>query len=394
MNKKLFVIYTLFCLLFLSGFVVPKQVTALPTPDIAPLLVADFDSCAGINNLGGQMGAAFQPPHNQLSEVYVPEAGRGCKVKLVYQIRDWGSLWMKLPNLDLSQFRENNGVLTFDIRADEPIPYGMQIELKRFCVPDEGCGELSVYFMTGIMADWQTRSVRLEGFGSTGWAPPLSSWTDVEELVFTFAFPTAGNNGTVHLDNIRFALEPNQLDLAIPTISTPSASDSQEPPSEPPVDAEAHPIYSGGSLTTGYDMGVDTSGGLRNWVSNVNGQMCMAYPINQDWGAVFITVGPPTNPPRPGTDLSQYQTLLVELRGESGGEFVSVGVKDNTDPDDGSERKYIVSNLTSEWQSISIPLSHFTATADLTRLYVVTEFVFEPGTPAETVCFRNIQDLP
>ena len=382
MNKKLFVFCSLLCLLLLQGINVPKHVAAA---DIDPLLVADFNTCAGTNNLGGQMGAAFQPPHNQLNEVYVPETGRGCKAKLAYQIRDWGTFWMKLPNPNLSQFRENNGVLTFDIRAEQPIPYGVQIELKRFCVPNEGCGELSVYFMTGITAEWQTRSVPLEGFGSTGWAPPLSSWEGIEELVFTFAFPTAGNNGTVHLDNIQFAVEPNQAGTAEPPTPVPT---------DTPIAPGVHPIYSGGSLTAGYDMGVNTSGGLTNWVSNANGQMCMAYPSNQDWGAVFITAGPPTNPPRPGTDLSQYRTLSVDLRGESGGEFVSVGIKDDTDPDDGSERKYIVSNLTPEWQSISIPLSHFTATADLSRLYVVTEFVFEPGTPAETVCFRNIQYLP
>jgi hypothetical protein len=74
-------------------------------------------------------------------------------------------------------------------------------------------------------------------------------------------------------------------------------------------------------------------------------------------------------------------------------EYVSVGLKDNEDPDNGRETKKVVSNLATDWQTFTFPLSDFN-TADLTKLYVITEFVFEPGTPAETVCFRHIQYLP
>jgi hypothetical protein len=119
----------------------------------------------------------------------------------------------------------------------------------------------------------------------------------------------------------------------------------------------------------------------------------MDYPGDQNWGAVFITVGPPTDPPRPGKDLSDYQTLSLHLRGGVGGESVWVGLKDNLNGDDGSETKIEVPDLTTDWQTITFPLSDF-VTADLTRLYVVTEFVFEQGTPAETVDFRRIQYLP
>lgn len=168
------------------------------------LVVADFNDCMGINNLGGMIGAAYQEPGNWLGESYVPEAGRGCVAKLEYEIKDWGAFWMKLQETQLTEFRENNGMLTFDIRADEPIPYGIKIELKRFCSPNAGCGELSVYYMTGITSEWQTRSIPLEGFGTTGWAATLSSWENVEELVFTFETPGSGNNGFVYLDNIAF----------------------------------------------------------------------------------------------------------------------------------------------------------------------------------------------
>ncbi len=154
----------------------------------------------------------------------------------------------------------------------------------------------------------------------------------------------------------------------------------------------AQPIVSAGRLVSGYDMGVNTSGGRTDWVKmeDENSQ-CMAYPGNQSWGAVFITRGKPTPQPRSSQDLSQYQTLSLELRGAKGGESVLIGLKDNTDPDDGSETKIPVSNLTTDWKTFTIPLSKFD-TADLSKLYVVTEFVFTAN--PQTVCFRNIEYLP
>jgi LysM repeat protein len=177
---------------------------ALSAPIIEQLMIADFNSCSGTNNLGGQMGAAYQPPHNQLTEVYITGSDNSCVAKLEYQLKDWGAFWMKLPDVDLSTFQAQNGFLTFDIKANAPLPYGVQIEIKRLCVPNQGCEELSVYYITGITTEWQTRSIPMSGFGSTGWAPPLSTWNGIEELVFTFAYPSGGNNGTVYLDNIRF----------------------------------------------------------------------------------------------------------------------------------------------------------------------------------------------
>ena len=139
-------------------------------------------------------------------------------------------------------------------------------------------------------------------------------------------------------------------------------------------------------------MGVDDSAQRRNWIRNMEDYIRMEYPgASLDWGAVFITFGPSRNPPRPGQDLSQYTRISMELRGASGKECVRVGIKDNTDPDNGGETKIrrCIPNL--DWETFTFPLSEFD-TADLTKLYVVAEFVFEQedtGQP-QTVDFRNI----
>jgi len=192
-------------------------------------------------------------------------------------------------------------------------------------------------------------------------------------------------------------LTSSQNQTASPTItqtstSTPSPTNTPEPTvtTSPTIDPNMHPIFQAGSLTSGYDMGVDSSGDRSDWVTVTKDEMCMAYPSEQTWGSVFITVGKPKDPPRPSQDLSEYTKLSIELRGDKENESVLVGVKDNTQPDDGSEDKYRVTNLTTEWTTVEIPLSELKG-ADLSRLYVVTEFVFE-NTPV-IVCIRKIQYL-
>jgi hypothetical protein len=147
-------------------------------------------------------------------------------------------------------------------------------------------------------------------------------------------------------------------------------------------------IFLNGRLTTGLNMGVNSSNKQTGWVTIIDSSICMSYPANQKWGAVFITVGQPTHPPRPARNFLSYNQLVLELKGQRGGETVLIGVKDNEDPDDGSESK-IRLNLTNEWAEYRINLRENFKTAELNRLYVVTEFVFEDR--PQNICARKIQ---
>lgn len=142
-------------------------------------------------------------------------------------------------------------------------------------------------------------------------------------------------------------------------------------------------------LTEGYDIGVNSSEGLTNWLSDLGDHVRMDYPENQSWGSVFITVGTPTDPPRPSVNLSYYNILSIDLKGENGGEDIQIGIKDNLDPDDGTETKILVSDLTTEWQTYTFVVLDF-VTANSEQLYIVTEFVFE-GPTAQSVSFRNVK---
>jgi hypothetical protein len=162
---------------------------------IPMLTVADFDTCNSINNLGGEMGVAFNPP-DRLIETYIQEEGRGCIVQLSYQVVNWSSYWLKLQGIDLSSFDR----LIFDIRSAQPgLPEEIKIELKR-----AGGSEVSKIYLSGLTGEWQTVHLNLTDFGPADYASPFSSWSDIDELVFTFEANFSGSHGVIYLDNIFF----------------------------------------------------------------------------------------------------------------------------------------------------------------------------------------------
>lgn len=157
-------------------------------------------------------------------------------------------------------------------------------------------------------------------------------------------------------------------------------------------------IFANCKLTAGYGLGLNTDQMRTDWLSccNANCPDCcrMALPSGQNWGAVFITIGNPRQPPRPAADFSGFTHLEMELRGDQDGQFIQVGIKDACDADDGTETKLLVGPLSTTWTTYQFELSRFTG-ADLTRLYVLTEFVFdlkqtEPEAP-QTTFFRNVR---
>jgi hypothetical protein len=148
-------------------------------------------------------------------------------------------------------------------------------------------------------------------------------------------------------------------------------------------------VMAKGTLTSGFDMGVASSSGNPNWVAKEKDTdyFRLAYPAGQTWGAVFVTVGLPRDGNRPFRDMSAFDTIAFELKGGRGGETIDVGIKTNTQLDNGSETK-VPLKLTADWQVYEVSLSRFTG-ADPAKLYVVGEVVFS-GEEASTVYLRSI----
>ncbi len=147
-----------------------------------------------------------------------------------------------------------------------------------------------------------------------------------------------------------------------------------------------------GGLISRFDVGMETSGQRRQWLTANDKMMVLTYPANQQWGVMFISVGPPAPPGhRPSLDLSAYHSLVVDMRSAVDGQCVHIGIKDKNQPDDGSETT-VQQCLTTQWSTITLPLSAFTG-VDLKHLYVVFEVLFH-GSSSVTVEVRNVRYSP
>ena len=227
------------------------------------------------------------------------------------------------------------------------------------------------YTIKNIPTEWQEYSIPLSEFQKPGYpAERMKSLYVVTEFVFKGTRPHC-----VSVRNIRY-------------------TQKQKPA---PKASEGFDIYVGKALTEGFDMGVNTSGSKTDWVEDHEEYMECRYPEGQGWGAIFITVGTATEDKekRETKDFSKYKFLTLDIKGEEGGEKVSVGFKTRNDPDDGKEPKYALKEITKEWKKMKIPLSKFDRGKEswknrLKTTYVACELVFE-GKSARTVSYRNIR---
>ena len=123
-------------------------------------------------------------------------------------------------------------------------------------------------------------------------------------------------------------------------------------------------------------------------VESVDDGLNITYPGGTQWGALWLAVLRAADE-RPSLDFSGFDTLLLEMKGDVGGESVLVHVKDTDDPDDGTQTN-VELVLTDDWQVYEIDLDRF-ETADLSTLTVVLGFVFA-GEP-QSFSIRNARYL-
>lgn len=169
--------------------------TSSPTPTFTPtpltLTIADFDRCNNLNNLGGEMGAAYDPNMpSRLAETYVAEPRRGCVVRLEYHLAEngWVAFWIKLQEANLARYN----TLSFWARANEAMTVKVKIELK-----PAGSDQIAfVYRTLNLSGNWQRFDIPLRDF-------PLPSRTRMNELVFTLEARQIGvPDGVIFLDTI------------------------------------------------------------------------------------------------------------------------------------------------------------------------------------------------
>ena len=141
-----------------------------------------------------------------------------------------------------------------------------------------------------------------------------------------------------------------------------------------------------------------SSGGANDWVAaDPMGFIASSYPANQQWGVVYVLLVDARTgySPEQTCDFSRYRFLNLDVKGAVGGEEFGVGVTAAGESKDVPGPRYQVSNLTTDWQLVQIPLTnlvhfpHFPLSR-FRQLRSACELYFS-GAKAQTVCFRSIR---
>lgn len=189
--------------LVIASLVLAFVVILLSLPNDQDQLITDFGGCVRAET----MGAGYEAP-NRLIDEYVADAGddTGCAAKLSYSVTDWVYFWVRLDDHDLDRYT----ILVFDLRADEPVPDRIRIELIPTGQSDDQGGDPAWYtFVSRISDEWREVTLTRDDFRST--ADPqtrLSSFAGMYEVRFVlWGEDIAGEGakeGAFYLDNIEF----------------------------------------------------------------------------------------------------------------------------------------------------------------------------------------------
>jgi len=168
----------------------------------AELMVADFNTGAKPNNLGGDFGAWIKDPADpaqgavEAFDVKDRYGDKGYALRLIYSVASknpaFGGLWLRLQNLDASRF----ATLRFRVRGDPGMGFTtvFKVELK------DALDQSSHAYVRGVTGAWQDIALPLSGFEG------MANVRRLKELVIVIEDTTAtAKQGVLYFDDVRFA---------------------------------------------------------------------------------------------------------------------------------------------------------------------------------------------
>ena len=164
-------------------------------------MVADFNSGAKPNNIGGDFGSWIGDPNDPMQGVIesFDSANRygntGYGLRLIYSVASskpaFGGFWMRLENLDAARFDN----LAFRIKGNPQMGYTtiFKVELK------DATDQSSHYYVRGVTDRWQEIVIPLKDFQG------IANFVSLKEFVITFEDGTVtAKRGVIYLDDVRF----------------------------------------------------------------------------------------------------------------------------------------------------------------------------------------------
>lgn len=168
----------------------------------AELMVADFNSGAKPNNLGGDFGAWIKDPGDPMQgavesfDAKDRYGAKGYALRLIYSVASkgpaYGGLWLRLQNLDASKF----DTLRFRVRGDAGMGYTkvLKVEFK------DALDQSSHAYVRDLTDQWQDVAIPLSAFEG------MANARKLKELVIVIEDTTAtAKQGVLYFDDVRFA---------------------------------------------------------------------------------------------------------------------------------------------------------------------------------------------
>lgn len=189
------------CLLSFQALVPLGLATAKAPSSTTELMVADFNSGAKPNNLGGDFGSWIKDPDDPMQGVIESFdrthrfGNEGYALRLVYSVASdkpaYGGLWMRLQNLNATPFDS----LAFRVRGEPAMGYTtiFKVELK------DSVDQSSHFMVHGVTDEWQDIHIPLKDFQGT------ANFRSLKEFVIVFEDNVAtAKRGVIYLDDVRF----------------------------------------------------------------------------------------------------------------------------------------------------------------------------------------------
>lgn len=170
----------------------------------AELMVADFNSGAKPNNLGGDFGAWIKDPADPMQgavEAFDAKnrfGDKGYALRLIYSVASknpaYGGLWLRLQNLDASKY----DALRFRVRGDGGMGFTstLKVELK------DALDQSSHAYVRAVTGEWQDIALPLSSFEG------MANARKLKELVVVIEDTTAtAKQGVLYFDDVRFVTQ-------------------------------------------------------------------------------------------------------------------------------------------------------------------------------------------
>ena len=165
------------------------------------LVVADFNTGAKPNNVGGDFGCWIKDPNDPMQgciESFDRDhrfGSSGYSLRIIYSVQSsnpaFGGLWMRLQNLNASKFDN----LAFRVRGDPAMGFTtvFKVELK------DALDQPSYHYVRTVTDQWQDVTIPLDQFQG------VTNFNQLKEFVITIEDTTATvKRGVIYLDDVRF----------------------------------------------------------------------------------------------------------------------------------------------------------------------------------------------